>query len=216
MAMTRLIIGAASLLVSDKHGGDFQDINQSTKSSHFKCRRDFFGIAGIRAALLTTFYTTQTADAMGTSMIDEAVSLSDLRTGFTELVTLNNNYDLIIRSGADSVRRRLGSVGTTSPLFAIEKKMSLVRIFFESMEDEGGVDLEKYIESSIEVLAGLREIDFLAYSSIFSDNSGNAAQPGMTSKDFEEKTRVAIQKTIPLYSAMLESIKLKPEPIRSL
>ncbi len=135
-----------------------------------------------------------------------------LQAGFSELESLDRDFDAIVaRSGGDGVRRRVGTVGTASPLYSFQKRLNeIVALLNEESESElkerGVVDVAEFVERGIDVVTGLREVDFLAYSSIFADASGLAAQPGMSSRDFETKTKASIRATLLLYREMLLSV----------
>ena len=73
-----------------------------------------------------------------------------------------------IKGGGDGIRRRLGTVGTESPLFQIEKAC---RKLISEAEDpvEFGEALEEF-------LLGLGRVDSMAYSSNFAGGSGKPSE----------------------------------------
>ena len=99
-------------------------------------------------------------------------------------------------------------MGTASPLFSIERILKTIREDLES-DDTTTVDFIEFGEAAADVVASLREVDFLAYSAIFSDPSGNVGRPGESSADYLIKTKKALEVTLRQYKAMLASLSLE-------
>ena len=104
----------------------------------------------------------------------------------------------------DAVRRAIGSVGTTSPLFGLDKVLRVVGRDLD--ETAKNFDLIDFTELSDEVVVRLREVNDMAYSAIFSDSSGNYGRPGQGSKDYLEKSRVALVAALATYRRLLALI----------
>jgi len=104
----------------------------------------------------------------------------------------------------DAVRRVVGTVGVASPLFGIERVLKVVGKDLDSrdlLEDPA-----EYMEAVEAVVNGLRDADYLAYSAIFSDPSGNAGKKGQTSKDYLERSRVATLQTLKAYRNLMSML----------
>jgi hypothetical protein len=189
----------AALLVFSCHGLKLND------RANVDSRRTWIQ----RTSCLTSIglFPVMPTTALASSIVNLENYPTILENGYRELLTLDRDFDAIIKGGGDAVRRRVGTVGTGSSLFSFEKRLKECQVMFDSIEDDSNfVDLSSFLEASIEVVAGLRDIDFLAYSSIFADASGGAADPGKTSKDYEEMTHVAIRKTLPLFKKLLAAV----------
>mmetsp|Transcript_44227 Transcript_44227/g.102168 ORF Transcript_44227/g.102168 Transcript_44227/m.102168 type:complete len:111 (-) Transcript_44227:73-405(-) len=78
-------------------------------------------------------------------------------------------------------------------------------LFFQDPTYES-MDVERFVELAESVSQGLRDTDYLAYSAIFADPSGNMGVPGKSSKDFLEKTRLELVSTLKRYNAVLKMI----------
>lgn len=85
----------------------------------------------------------------------------------------------VAAGGGDSIRRELGTVGTTSPLFDAEKAFKALA---EEVEDP-----ELYFETLEKLKEAVSNADADAYSSIFSMNSAAATPPQVyTDRSFKE------------------------------
>jgi hypothetical protein len=82
---------------------------------------------------------------------------------------LAENYDEISKGGGDSVRRYLGTVGTTSPLCGIGKVMMQLQ--------EEASDVVEYTETMNDFEISLRGADTAVYSTIFVEFSSSSAKP---------------------------------------
>ena len=158
------------------------------------------------------------AAPMSTAMPESAKAYYPrLRDGYAELVALQKdfaekgtaigNWDI-----DNEIRRRLGTVGTVSPLFGLEKVLKKMRESMEDAEEAGidvGVDTVEFAELGTDLVAGLVETDFLAYSAIFSDPSGNVGRKDESSDDYLRKTKVALDKTALLLLGLLRLLSLE-------
>jgi hypothetical protein len=88
---------------------------------------------------------------------------------------LADNYDEIAKTGGDSIRRYLGTVGTTSPLCGIGKVM-------KDLQEESS-DIVEYTETMNDFDIALRAADTAAYSSIFVEFSSAKTKPEKFIKD---------------------------------
>lgn len=88
---------------------------------------------------------------------------------------LADNYDEIAKGGGDSIRRYLGTVGTSSPLCGIGKVM-------KDLQEESS-DIVEYTEAMNDFDVSLRAADTAAYSSIFVEFSSAKTKPEKFIKD---------------------------------
>ncbi|CAK9040986.1 Novobiocin biosynthesis protein H [Durusdinium trenchii] len=96
-----------------------------------------------------------------------------------EDLTNPDNFKKIAAGGGDNIRREVGTVGMTSPLFDVDKA-------FKALAEEAE-DPEAYVEVLERFLKALTNADADAYSSIFSMNSAAATSPQVyINKAFEE------------------------------
>ena len=73
-----------------------------------------------------------------------------------------------IQGGGDGIRRRLGTVGTSSPLFQIEK---VCQKLLPVAEDPG-----EFAEALEDFMLGIGRVDGMAYSSNFAGGSGKPSE----------------------------------------
>lgn len=111
-----------------------------------------------------------------------------------ELDRLMANYDAVTTAyGGDGVRRVLGKVGTTSPLFQIEQALKLLFDNDPNLPD-------KYIEDLDAVMLGISDADGQAYSSNFVSFSSAKGKP----EDYWKRAQDNIP---PMQTALKEMIK---------
>lgn len=96
---------------------------------------------------------------------------------------LLDNYDEISRGGGDNVRRYLGTVGTTSALYGIQKVLKELKSEAE--------DIAEFMEDVEEFDYYLRAADAAAYSAIFVEYSAASTTP----KQYFEDARKAIRQS---------------------
>ena len=82
---------------------------------------------------------------------------------------LIENYDSIIKDGGDNVRRYLGTVGTTSAMYGIERVL-------KDLQDEAN-DIVAYTEAMDEFVYFLRAADTAVYSANFVEFSAAKTKP---------------------------------------
>ena len=136
-----------------------------------------------------------------------------LKAGEKAMVELLANWETATKAAVqnaegdaidgDAVRRVVGSVGTSSPLFGVDKVLKIVG---SDLDAKGAVDFIDFTELSDEVVVKLRETNDMAYSAIFSDASGNYGRPGQGSKDYLERSRVALTAALASYRRLLALI----------
>ena len=136
-----------------------------------------------------------------------------LKAGEKAMVDLLANWEAATKAAVqnaegdaidgDAVRRVVGSVGTSSPLFGVDKVLKIVG---SDLDANGKVDFIDFTELSDEVVVKLRETNDMAYSAIFSDASGNYGRPGQGSKDYLERSRVALTAALASYRRLLALI----------
>ena len=89
--------------------------------------------------------------------------------------------------GGDAIRVELGSQGTTSPLFQIDKALKVLR-------DEAE-DLVEFTEQSDEFLLRIAAADSMAYSANFAGGSGKPTPPAVyiekSKKEVEDMQKIA-------------------------
>ena len=136
-----------------------------------------------------------------------------LKAGEKAMVDLLANWETATKAAVqnaegdaidgDAVRRVVGSVGTSSPLFGVDKVLKIVG---SDLDAKGAIDFIDFTELSDEVVVKLRETNDMAYSAIFSDASGNYGRPGQGSKDYLERSRVALTAALASYRRLLALI----------
>jgi hypothetical protein len=103
----------------------------------------------------------------------ESLTIEEAKARFQEArISLNNlieNYDAIATKGGDNVRRYLGTVGTTSGLYGIQKVL-------RTLQDEAN-DIVEYTESLSDFEYYLSAADTAAYSAIFVEYSAAKTKP---------------------------------------
>ena len=85
------------------------------------------------------------------------------------LADLVNNYDSISKEGGDNVRRYLGTVGTTSAMYGIEKVL-------KGLQNEAN-DIVAYTENMDDFVYYLRAADTAVYSANFVEFSAAKTKP---------------------------------------
>jgi hypothetical protein len=98
-----------------------------------------------------------------------------------------SDWSSLATKGGDAIRVELGTQGTTSPLFQIEKALRALR-------DEAE-DLVEFTEQSDEFLLRLAAADSMAYSANFAGGSGKPTPPAVyiekSKKEVEDMQRIA-------------------------
>mmetsp|Transcript_15269 Transcript_15269/g.45598 ORF Transcript_15269/g.45598 Transcript_15269/m.45598 type:complete len:182 (-) Transcript_15269:26-571(-) len=130
-----------------------------------------------RALLLAPLLAPRAAGAA-----DVAAARAQWKAASKEINDILKDWESI-QGGGDGIRRRIGTVGTTSPLFQIEKAC---RALIPEAEDpvEFGDALE-------ELVLGLGRVDGMAYSSNFAGGSGKPSENSATV--YIERSRKELQ-----------------------
>lgn len=135
---------------------------------------------GFGLLTLTNNFTVQQGDAVVMEQPKEnffevgvALDVDVAKTRFLEarrtLDELINNYDVISRDGGDNVRRYLGTVGTTSALYGIDK---VLKELLSEAED-----IVEYSENMEEFVYYLKAADTACYSANFVEFSAAKTKP---------------------------------------
>lgn len=104
------------------------------------------------------------------------------RAGRESVRKLLSSYELICEGGGDNVRRYLGTVGTTSGLFGIQKAMKTLSVKAD--------DIVEYFELSTEIEKQIEQADSSAYMAIFTTTSTSGVPPEKYSKKLGLKLSV--------------------------
>ena len=110
---------------------------------------------------------------------------------------LLENYDEICEGGGDNVRRYLGTVGTTSGLFGIQKVL-------KTLADKAD-DIVEYTETSAEVEKCIQQADGSAYMAIFVTTSTSYTPPAKYFGD----AKVEIKRLIIALDQLAELVGVK-------
>ncbi|KAL7463383.1 hypothetical protein ACHAXS_003754 [Conticribra weissflogii] len=146
-------------------------------------RRDFLNGA-ISSAAFVTLAPTKSMATVISSSANKAGTLDALtieeaeqrfRAGRESVAYLLKNYDEICEGGGDNVRRYLGTVGTTSGLFGVQKAM-------KTLADKAD-DIVEYTELATEIEKTIQQADGSSYMAIFTVTSTSGVPPEKYFKD---------------------------------
>ena len=110
---------------------------------------------------------------------------------------LLDNYDEICEGGGDNVRRYLGTVGTTSGLFGIQKVLKTLT--------EKADDIVEYTETSAEIEKCIQQADGSAYMAIFVTTSTSYTPPAKYFGD----AKVEIKRLISALDQLAELVGIR-------
>jgi hypothetical protein len=114
----------------------------------------------------------------------------------TVIDDLVQNWPTVVaQGGGDGIRRELGTVGTISPLFLIDKALRVLR--------EEAEDLIEFTDQTEEFQLALSRADSMAYSANFAGGSGKPTPPAV----YLDKSRmevIELQKIAKSLTALLE------------
>ncbi|CEM39206.1 unnamed protein product [Vitrella brassicaformis CCMP3155] len=129
--------------------------------------------------------------------------IARIQNGYLALKELLDKWGTVAAKGdGDAVRRYLGTVGTYSPLFQINRAFEGVLQALSKGDDSlGDVDVLEYGESYNLVLEGLRQTDYLAYSNNFAMAVGDT-------KDYLEESRLQAERTLRQYREVLRILNV--------
>lgn len=111
-------------------------------------------------------------------------TLRSLTSNFEEVAKVRRGASLDDSFDADAVRRELGFVGTSSPLYGIEAALR------RACDSDRDGDIE-VAELRTDFGRSLQLSSDMAYAAIFADPSGNAGTRGSRGIDFLAKSRKA-------------------------
>ncbi|GAX09583.1 hypothetical protein FisN_38Lu031 [Fistulifera solaris] len=130
----------------------------------------------------------------------ESLTIEEAKARFQEgRTSMNNlleNYDAIAANGGDNVRRYLGTVGTTSGLYGIQKVL-------RTLQDEAN-DIVEYTESLSDFEYYLSAADTAAYSAIFVEYSAAKTKP----EEFFADAKKAVQRMRACMDQMAQELAL--------
>ena len=145
-------------------------------------RRQFFAQIARTAstAAVTSVILPNAASAAGLPDADSA--RSQWKDALATLDNLLSDWSTIATGGGDAIRTKLGTQGTTSPLFQIDKA-------FKALRDSDYVeDFIEFQETSEEFGLALSRADSMAYSANFAGGSGKPTPPAV----YIEKSKVEV------------------------
>mmetsp|Transcript_25782 Transcript_25782/g.33797 ORF Transcript_25782/g.33797 Transcript_25782/m.33797 type:complete len:245 (+) Transcript_25782:230-964(+) len=127
--------------------------------------------------------------------------------GYQEIAKLDRDWDKIVidKEDGDAIRRYLGTVGVSSPLFQINKAFNGIKDAVGNNPDKyEDIEVIDFVEASIEVLKHIQQADFLAYSQIFA-GFGN----GGGGTDYIAESRKQVHEALESYEEMLLCLNIK-------
>ncbi|CAM9515145.1 unnamed protein product, partial [Choristocarpus tenellus] len=118
------------------------------------------------------------------------------------------NWDIVTaKQDGDAVRRKIGTVGVSSPLSGIRRAFISVRDAEEVSDD---IDVAAFTEAYLEVLTALGDAENDCYSANFADYSGGghlkASQ--MHGSQFIAKAKMRVKDARDNYTEVLKILKL--------
>lgn len=161
--------------------------SKSILSEESSFRREFFFQIARTASIAAITTTATTTLILPNSVAQAAVaSAEDARSQWKKaVVTLDNllkDWSTLATSGGDSIRGKLGTQGTTSPLFQIDKALKALR------DSDYVDDFIEFQETADEFGLALSRADSMAYSANFAGGSGKPTPPAV----YIEKSKVEV------------------------
>jgi len=148
--------------------------------------------------------------AMAAVAPDDA-SMLRLKASLQELQKLDKDWNSItnIAGAGDNIRRVLGTVysppNCDSPLCSSDK---FVKRFVTTHLDD--IDLDKFDGPSSQYLEALKNADFLAYSSIFSEFSAGGGLGDSSSSSYIDKSRDQVKVALVNLNEMIKILEDSP------
>mmetsp|Transcript_14285 Transcript_14285/g.18017 ORF Transcript_14285/g.18017 Transcript_14285/m.18017 type:complete len:208 (+) Transcript_14285:80-703(+) len=140
-------------------------------------RRAFLLEVPLCTVFVTSILSVEHATA-ATNVISPEVARNQWKQSQTTIENLLQNWSgIAAQGGGDGIRRELGTVGVTSPLFQIDKALKVLR-------DEAE-DLIEFTDQAEEFQLALSRADSMAYSANFAGGSGKPTPPAV----YIEKSR---------------------------
>mmetsp|Transcript_6366 Transcript_6366/g.17889 ORF Transcript_6366/g.17889 Transcript_6366/m.17889 type:complete len:211 (-) Transcript_6366:56-688(-) len=110
-----------------------------------------------------------------------------LKDCLATLTKLDANWDEITKTeDGDEIRRYIGTVGTTSPLYKIRPSIAAIQKADDLPDD---LDVEELLNKSEELLQALVDVENMSYSANFADYSGGGQ---LSAGLFIKKSRVHV------------------------
>jgi hypothetical protein len=128
-----------------------------------------------------------------------AAAKAQIAAGYKTLSTLLDDFDKVSAAGGgDGIRRVLGTVGTDSPVYLIERAF---RLLFEADES---LPME-YIETVESLMQNLASADSEAYSAIFIEFSSAKGKP----EDYFKRSQAAVVRARKDWAALMKYLGLE-------
>lgn len=145
-------------------------------------RRQFFSQIFRTASVAAVTSLTLPNSASAAAVPDADSARSQWKDALVTLDSLLNDWSTIATGGGDAIRTKLGTQGTTSPLFQIDKALKALR------DSDFVEDFIEFQETSEEFGLALSRADSMAYSANFAGGSGKPTPPAV----YIEKSKVEV------------------------
>lgn len=165
MAWQAAVPSSSVAVSSIRHGGD---------------RRHFLFQIATATATTVTILTVSPQASQAASALTPDAARDQWKRALTTLDELSQNWSTVASSG-DAIRIQLGTQGTTSPLFQIDKVLKVLR--------DDADDFIEFQETADEFQLALARADSMAYSANFAGGSGKPTPPAVYIE--KSKTEVA-------------------------
>lgn len=142
------------------------------------------------------------------AILNDDSSMQRLKASLVELKRLDKDWTTVtgVAGAGDNIRRVLGTVysppNCDSPLCSSDK---FVKRFITSHLDD--IDLDSFEGPSSQYLEALKNADFLAYSSIFSEFSGGGGIGESSSAKYVDMSHEQVKKAIVHLTDMLQILE---------
>lgn len=158
-------------------------------------RRTLLGASS--AAAVTLISAPRTAAAA--SKIAEADARKQIAAGYTALDTLLGEFRVVTeREGGDGVRRILGTVGASSPVYRVEAA-------FRSLT-EAADEPPEYLDGLEELMRNLADADSQAYSANFISFSSAKGTP----EQYFGRSKEAVARAKKEWAALMKMLGMEP------
>lgn len=147
-------------------------------------RRSFFSTSSTTAAVA---FVTLGNPKPTLAALTVGAAKDQWKSALNTLDLLLHDWSSVSEKGGDAIRIQLGTQGTTSPLFQIDKVLKMLR--------DDAADFIEFQETSDEFQLALARADSMAYSANFAGGSGKPTPPAVyiekSKKECEELLRIA-------------------------
>lgn len=151
-----------------------------SSTKHGSDRRQFlFQIATTTTVTMATLTVSPQMSEAASALTPDAAR-DQWKRALTTLEDLSQNWSTVA-TGGDAIRTQLGTQGTTSPLFQIDKVLKVLR--------DDADDFIEFQETADEFQLALARADSMAYSANFAGGSGKPTPPAVYIE--KSKTEVA-------------------------